>query len=98
VGAAVLQRKRSVDTSKRVAKHKRSAAKGRRRGYPMKGARPDHQTRELLPYDLPRADTTLLNPNEMRTMTDGTERNMVVVLWTLALLAAGAIILALFWV
>jgi hypothetical protein len=97
VGAAVLQRKRSVDTSKRVAKHKRSAAKGRRRGYPMKGARPDHQTRELLPYDLPRADTTLLNPNEMRTMTAATE-NMVVVLWALALLAAGAIVLALFWV
>jgi hypothetical protein len=36
-------------------------------------------------------------PNEMRTMTAGTE-NMVVVLWTLALLAAGAIVLALFWV
>jgi len=34
----------------------------------------------------------------MRTMRDGTERNMVVVLWTLALLAAGAIVLALFWV
>jgi len=44
------------------------------------------------------AHTTLLNPNEMRTMTDGTKRNVVVVLWTLALLAAGAIVLALFWV
>jgi hypothetical protein len=41
--------------------------------------------------------TILLNPNEMRTMTAAT-KNMVVVLWALALLAAGAIVLALFWV
>jgi hypothetical protein len=34
----------------------------------------------------------------MRAMTGGTERTAIMMLWTIALLAAGAIVLVLFWV